>query len=87
MKRGSEIKQTQVVHTHLDTKIELRGSLDKMSMSVWPGRSIMVVHGVEGDGGFLVIWEMGGVGVGVDSLLLVLPILLLFVHFLILLER
>lgn len=87
MKRGSEIKQTQVVHTHLDTKIELRGSLDKMSMSVWPGRSIMVVHGVEGDGGFLVIWEMGGVGVGVDSLLLVLLILLLFVDFLILLQR
>lgn len=85
MKRGSEIKQTQVVHTHLDTKIELRGSLDKMSMSVWPGRSIMVVHGVEDDGSFLVIWEMSGVGV--DSLLLVLLILLLFVDFLILLQR
>lgn len=85
MKRGSEIKQRQVVHTHLDTKIELRGSLDKMSMSVWPGRSIMVVHGVEDDGGFLVIWEMGGVGV--DPLLLVLLILLLFVDLLILLER
>lgn len=85
MKRGSEIKQRQVVHTHLDTKIELRGNLDKMSMSVWPGRSIMVVHGVEDDGGFLVIWEMGGVGV--DPLLLVLLILLLFVDLLILLER
>lgn len=85
MKRGSEIKQRQVVHTHLDTKIELRGSLDKMSMSVWPGRSIMVVHGVEDDGGFLVIWEMGGVGV--DPLLLVLLILRLFVDLLILLER
>lgn len=87
MKRGSEIKQCQVVHTHLDTKIELRGSLDKMSMSVWPGRSIMVVHGVEDDGSFLVIWEMGGVGVGVDSLRLVLLVLLLFVDFLILLEQ
>lgn len=85
MKRGSEIKQRQVVHTHLDTKIELRGNLDKMSMSVWPGRSIMVVHGVEDDGGFLVIWEMGGVGV--DPLLLVLLILRLFVDLLILLER
>lgn len=85
MKRGSEIKQCQVVHTHLDTKIELRGNLDKMSMSVWPGRSIMVVHGVEDDGGFLVIWEMGGVGV--DPLLLVLLILRLFVDLLILLER
>lgn len=85
MKRGSEIKQRQVVHTHLDTKIELRGNLDKMSMSVWPGRSIMVVHGVEDDGGFLVIWEMAGVGV--DPLLLVLLILRLFVDLLILLER
>jgi hypothetical protein len=48
----------QVVHMHLETKIDLNGSLEKMSMRIGPGRSSMVVHDAAADGSFEV-WERG----------------------------
>lgn len=71
----------QVVHTHLETKIDLNGSLERMSMRIGPGRSIMVVHAAAsaaGDDGFFAVWEMGRT----DLLLLLLLTLLLLENFL-----
>lgn len=53
----------QVVHMHLETKIDLNGSLERMSMRIGPGRSIMVVHAADAaaadDDGSFVDWETG----------------------------
>lgn len=67
----------QVVHMHLETKIDLNGSLERMSMRIGPGRSSMVVHdaaAAAADGSF-VVWERGRTAL-LPLLLLLLEIFL-----------